>query len=234
DDDNKAMIAYYWSIQASQDEERIKKFETAMTIAGENAGTYWREKINIMVDEVKRSFGTLDRDVANREKELITRKQRLEEDLLYNKGQLGIEEQAELSRIKDEYDVQLENTRETMASRGLSSSSIKNQATERLTKRSDDMVGSSQRKYARELRSFTKTTERTKEDLERAVSELKERVKTSKTSTARKAEAYLGSSEAGKVGEFEGHLAGGISGQLIEDKSADILSRAQSLMLSNY
>ena len=57
--------------------------------------------------------------------------------------------------------------------------------------------------------------------MERAVSELKERVKTSKTSTARKAEAYLGSSEAGKVGEFEGHLAGGISvGYLLRDDLA--------------
>lgn len=234
DDDNKSMISYYWSIMESQDVEKEKKFEEAMNLAGEQAGPYWREKINIMTDEVKRYFGTLDTDLANREKELITRKQRLEDDLLYHSEQFSIEEQAEMSRIKDEYDVQIENTRESMASRGLSASSIKNQAEERLTKSKEDMVGSSQRKYARELRSLTIGTERTKEDLERSVAELREKTKTSKVSTARKAEAYLGSERAGEEDILKPHLAGGISGQLVEDKSTDILRRAQDLMSLSY
>lgn len=201
-----------------------------MKLAGEQADPYWKEKINIVKSEMTRSLTSLNEDYASTESDLMRRKNEIDADLIYNKDQLSTEQASELARQKDNIDLQLEDTRAQMASRGLTSSSISNRARERLQKENNIVTGSIQRKYADLNRTNELGSVRKVADITSQIDDLKRKFGESKTDVVRKAEGYLGS---GELAGIEG-LAGNTTGTLLEDKANDVLTRATSLMASDY
>jgi hypothetical protein len=230
DPDNQAMVAYYWNITNSQNEDKKKAFQDALNLATEQADPYWREKINLVKDEAERAFGTLTADEASEEEKLSRRSQAIAEDLKYNKEYLTAEEQAELSRQKDDYDKQLLTIRENMATRGLTSSTISTQAHEQLATASENVIGSVQRQYAKKQRDLGVGAERDVADITAQLVDLKRKLGEGKTDVARKAETYLGSGTAAGIQGASSYLLGNVSGIMKEDKGTDILQRANALL----
>ena len=217
-----------------------KAWMEALTIAGEQSDLYFGEQLNIFKDAFSDAMGTLTSDLEAREKDLTVRTQRLKDDLETQKGDLSIEQSAELARRIESYDITLENTRNIMASRGLSSSSIRSQAEERLATSQEDIIESTKRSYARSLRSAELTESRGLEDVGRAQKELTRNVKEGRTSAVKTAEQYWGTDKLKSLGTLGGlnlsdYAFGGVSqGTVGQSQVTDIAGKVNTLLMPTY
>jgi hypothetical protein len=229
DSDNQELIKYYWSILNSENSDKTAAFEEALTMAMDQADPYWKEKINIVKDELSRSVGKSGADLESSLATLQARKTALEEDLTSNTQYLTTEQQAELARQKDNLDTEITNINDRMATAGLSSSSIRTKAEEKLNKNYQDVIGSSTRAYEKKIRDTQNTATRELESIARQTADFQRQTSENKTSAVRTAESTLGSSELSGA-DYAPLLMGGVSGSLLTEKGSDILTRAEALM----
>jgi hypothetical protein len=227
DTDNKSLVDYFESILKSQDEQKKAAFQKALEIAGQQADPYWKQKINIFKDEFGRAIGIIDADLASHEKNLIAQKSEVERALTVGKEDLSIDEQAELAQEAKSLDGEILTTRDTMAARGLTSSTIRNQAEQKLNEASQYVVEGKKRTYDRNKRELEAKSAYNLAEIERQIADVRRAANEEKISTTRKAEGYLGSDALSGTQ----NLMGGINGSIIEDKSADVLARARALVV---
>ena len=232
DDNNKKIISYYWNTLQTENTNKVEAMKKALKQAGEQADPYFKEKINIIKDELARTTGTLEADLGSREKDLMARKTAIDEDLSYNKTYLTTEQQAELARAKDSYDEQILDVQGKMASAGLTSSSIRNRAENKLSKYYSNVVESSNRSYDKQQRDLGMTATRSLADIARQTADFQRQTSEGKTSSVRSAETKLGSKEFANT-EYAPLLMGKVSGSILEDKGSDIRKRATALMSTN-
>ena len=237
DPDMQAMAIYSWNITQTEQvasEAETKAYQDAFLEAIDEAtlqsNPYFAEQLRMIKDEFQRTIGTLSDDLASVERTIATHKAQIEEDLEYNKDQITVEQQAELSRREKEYKVQLDSTREQMAQKGLSFSSIRTQAEEKLGVAQKDIIESTERRYARQLRSLTIGSERGLEGLVTQLEESRRKTEEAKTSATRGAEKQIGS-ELLDLPETEQYELGGIYGAPWQKmKQEDIFTRAQNIL----
>lgn len=230
DSENRQLLEYYWGILSGGNEQKMQAFQQALGLAKKQADPYFAEKINVFSDEVKRSLGSLSADLGSREFELSRRKKEIVDNLNYNKQYLSAEQQAELARQADAYDAELEGLRENMASRGLSSSTIRTKAEDRLNRANEDFITSSERKYNYQLGGMSRDAMSNLADYEQQLADLRRKTLENKTDIVRKGESYLGTDLVNNIQGSDGLSLGGVSGTLLEDKTRDILTRTQGLL----
>jgi len=227
DTDNKSLVDYFESILKSQDEQKKADFQKALEIAGQQADPYWKQKINIFKDEFNRAIGRIDADLASHEQNLLAQKTEIERALSVGKEDLTIDEQAELAQEAKNLDADILTTRDNMAARGLTSSTIRTQAEQKLNEANQYVVEGKKRTYERNIRDLEAKSAYNINDILSQIDSVRRAANEEKISTTRKAEGYLGSDAlAGNA-----NLLGGINGSIIEDKSADILARAKALVI---
>ena len=214
--ETKSLFAQYMYLMENGTVEEQKAWTEALTIAGEKSDAYFGEQLNIFKDEFEDALGTSKANLEDKEKELAIRTRILEENLENQKEDLSVEQSAELARRKEDYKVTLKNTRNTLASRGLSSSSIRHQAEERLNTSQTDVIESTERRYARSLRNAELTKSRGMEAIgfERDIAERKREEE--KTAYAKGAEQLWGSEKVKEFGILGGfnlsdYMFGGVS-----------------------
>ncbi len=100
--------------------------------------------------------GTLDYNIN----QLDTRIKQLQEDLIRNKEYLTLEQQSALSDQLRNYKKQVDNMRETMAQRGLSESTIKEEAKKELEAEHQSVITGIQRKYEYQVQTEELTAQR--------------------------------------------------------------------------
>ena len=232
DENNKAIVSYYYNTLASQNTAKAQAFTTALDLASKQADPYWKEKLNIVKDELQRTTATTEADLASREKTLMDRQNAINEDLATNKEYLTAEQQAELARQSENYNNDLTTVREQMASSGLSSSSIRNRAENKLATRNADIIGSATRAYEKNIKSTENTATRELASIAQQTADYQRQASEAKTSAARTAEANVGSTALGET-SVAPLLLGGISGTMLDSKGTDILTRAKALMNEN-
>ena len=241
DPDMQAMAIYSWNItQAGQaaSEAETKAYQDAfleaIDLATEQANPYWAEQLRMIKDEFQRTIGTLSDDLASVEQTIATHQAQIQEDLEYNTDQLTVEQQAELARRGKEYKIQLDSTREQLAQRGLSSSSIRNEAEERLRETQSDIVESTERKYARQLRNLTTGAGRGLEGLVTQLEESRRKTGEAKTRATRGAEKQIGS-DLLDLPETEQYELGGIYGAPWQQaQQQDIFTRAKDILAMEF
>ena len=122
-----------------------------------------------------------------------------------------------------------------MADRGLSSSSIRTQAEERIEEANADIITSTQRKYAYQTGAAERTASSNVADIVSQIEEAKRTAQANAKTAVRAAEEKIGSGEVGNITGADQYKMGGVSiGTIGEQKAADILSRANAMMLQNY
>jgi hypothetical protein len=227
DADNKAMADYLDAALNNRDEKETAAIKEAMALAAQQADPYFKQKINIFMDEFNRAMGTIDADLASHEKNLLAQKTEIERALTVGKEDLSIDQQAELAQEAKNLDSDILTTRDNMAARGLTSSTIRTQAEQKLNEANQYVVEGKKRTYERNIRDLEAKSAYNVNDILSQIDDVRRAANEEKISTTRKAEGYLGSDAlAGNA-----NLLGGISGSIIEDKSDDILKRANALML---
>lgn len=230
DPDSQALIAYNWSLLATQNADKIKAFGDALVEAGKQADPYWSEKINIIKDELSRTLGTYDADLASRQAELTRRRDYIQQQLSSGSQFITAEQQAELARQSQQYDTEIHTIGDEMANRGLTSSSINERARSKAAEQNAGVVESINRTAERSLSQLQTGSSADLADIAAQLTDLQRQAIAQKTSLIRGTEAVIGSSALGNLGNDLG--LGGITGSLSEEKARDIFTRATALAAS--
>ncbi len=182
-EEHKVMIAQMWQSVADQGYD-IQTVLSAFEVAAQQSNVYMRQQIRTFENEAALSLGyiiedygvgkelTLRRmtesaeDLEAYERMMARRKSELEEDLEYHSGELDLDETRTLQTQLKNYELQLDQTRDTMASRGLFHSSIRGRAEDLLSEAHKDITEDIETKFARQRRELQIGVERQLADME--------------------------------------------------------------------
>lgn len=228
--DMKDYLVQYYNILSINDKEQQQKLKDALDEATAQADPYWAEVMRIAKTELSRSLGENQDDFDAQESSLLESIQNINSDLSTRKGDISIDEQAELARRKRAYEQDLETLRENAAQTGLTFSSKRNMAEERLATENQDLVESTKTKYMREVRDLETAASRGVDSAKEKLAEYERVLGREQTTLIRNAEAKLGTENLPDTSSYsEGKPIGGVSGSIQEDKIKDIYTRAEAL-----
>lgn len=230
--EQKEFINTYTNVLSQDNDDLKKKMSDAIEQAKAQADPYWAEQLTIAQDNLKINLGEIEDNLESKQSLLEKRIDRINKDLKESRDRIDIDKQAELARLKRKYEVQLENVEENMRSRGLTFSSKRRTAENRLEEERTDIVESTQRQYQRKGSDIEKQSERNIEDLRGNISDLATQVQQRGAALVRQTEAKVGTKNlpdlSGTVAE--GAQMGNVSGEIQSNKQSDILSRAGAMI----
>ena len=229
--EEQEYMTNYYNVLAIQDEESQNILAKALQDAKDMADPYFAEQIRMAQDELSRAMGQQTDDFASNKRDLELRIEQIDEDLTTGKERLGVDEQAELSRQKRKYEVNLEGLIENAASRGLTFSSKRALAESRLSTEQSDIVESTKRGFQRQISDLQQAASRGEVGAQNLLEDYERTYGESVTSLIRTAEQTLGTENLpSDLPELPGiSPLGGVVGGLEEDKQSDIIQRAKAL-----
>ncbi len=209
--DMQDFLKTYYSTISTGSKENQERLLKALDIAQGQSNAYIGEIIRTTKSELERQIGIKTDDANSQIQELVTGINRIKQDLATGEGDLTVEEQAELKRLQRNYEMKLESLRENVAAAGLTFSSRRALAENRLSEEQTDYVESTERKYARELRDLRLRAARGEEDAQRELSEIERGRDIDITTLSRTAEQKVGtenlpSSAQGTIGGIAGEV----------------------------
>lgn len=226
-DDLKKMAGYQYTIQKTNDVEAQKNLEVSLAKAKEQAEPYWKGVLRVAHDTISNSLADITGDYEYKKKKAEANIKEINDTLANDKDFLTLEQQAELAREESKYQQDLDQIKETMASRGLSFSTIKEEAEAQRDEEQQDIVESTKRLYGYKLRNTDITAQNKLATQNTDLAEA-ERQKASKIkSLGTEAESKLGTENLPTI---QGYTPmGNVTGDLYEQKVKDIYERAKTL-----
>jgi hypothetical protein len=222
-DQNKKIIDMIqgWHDAIVAGDEALKQdAEAALESAITLADPYFKQKLLIAQEEIKQSVGATTGDFESNKKTLDEKIKNINEDLIYNKDQLTIEEQADLSTQKRNYENQLFQLQQGMAEAGLAFSSPRAKAESLLSAENQGVVTSTQRKFARMQREQDVGATRGLLTNQQALADLSRRKEEILKKTSLIGEESVGSKNLPNIPGVS--PMGGIVGDIAYDKGAAI------------
>ena len=159
-DDDRAAVKELFNIVSSNDQDLANRFVEAFNTAAKISDPYFKQQARIFVDDIQRGFVSLEEDAAIREKQLRNRLTDLREDVAASRDFLTLEQQKELKDLERTSQIQLENTREDLASRGFTFSSRAAEAEKLLEETTGEMRESVNRKFGGQLAELQRQEQR--------------------------------------------------------------------------
>jgi len=226
-DDMQEAIAYNNYIQSQGAEEDIQSWNDALAEARESADPYFNNLLMVAIDEVNRASTKLTGDYASRAQQLQDNLANIQEDLTTNRAYLSLSEQAELTKLSQQYQVELENTQQTMAAKGLTFSTNRSTTEGRLEQSQQGLVESTTRQYGYQMQRLEQEAARGNTAAQTQLDDLKRQLGYDITSIGRGFEQQWGSSS---LPQLEGYSPlGGIVGTMAEERTKDIASRREAI-----
>jgi hypothetical protein len=226
-EDLQKLLIFNEKIQNEDNEDKARKLEKALDMATKQADPYWKSFLRVAQDEVVRSFDELKGDFESGKQRLERRMNEINEDLAYNKDQLGLELQADLARQARIYKDSLETNAQNMADAGLTFSTKRQAAEQKINQANTDIVESTTRTYNRQKRQLETEALRGNADAKLSLDELTRKFNAGVTDIGRRAEASLGTSNLPSLPGYQ--ALGDITGDLYEKKVADIEQRKRTI-----
>ncbi len=226
-EDQQEFISYNYNIAKSDSKENIKLYEEALKEATEQADPYWKSYLLVAQDEVQRSVEeatkTTEYEVEKNQRLIDS----LKENLSSNKDYLSLEQQSDLATLAQNYEVNQENLVQGAADTGLTFSTKRKIAEQRLAQTNTGLVESTTRKYNKQIRDLETEAASGSTEAQKEIEELQRKLSSNITSIGREAEAKLGSEN---IPTISGYTAlGDVSGDYYEEKTKDIAERQQAL-----
>lgn len=225
--EDKSYLAEYYKLLKENDAEKQKIMTDALNQAKEQADPYFREKITMIQDELDRSVGSQKADFASTKKTLEDRISQIQEDLSTNVGRLTLDQQVELRQQEQNYQDELDTLREQASQAGLTFSSRRALAEDRLNTSNTDYVESTKRSYQRQIEDLQKAAARGDTEAKQQLADYERKYGENVTTLVRSAESQLGSSNVNST--YDPYKLGSVTGSIAEEKTADILERANAL-----
>jgi hypothetical protein len=199
---------------SSTAEDAKKYLEQAKTMAD----PYYKSLVNVALDELERSVTSTSQDLTYKKAQIDEKIRQLNEDLTYNKSTLTLDEQAEMATQLAEYESSKENLDLQMQEAGLTFSSPRLKAEEKLKSARDLTAQSTARKYGTARREAELEVSRNAAQLERERQLAERTAQEATTAAARATEAKVGTSAVPTtVAGQQVSTLGGIETGAIED-----------------
>lgn len=230
--DMQDYIVAYNEILTTSDKESQEVLVKALDEAGLQADPYFKEIITVAKDELTRNLGGQQADFDTQEKTLTTNIERIKEDLATKRNDLTIDQQADLSKQLRSYEQDLSSLRENAAAGGLTFSSKRAAAEKFLNEENNSIIESTKTKYMREIRDLETAAARGEKDALSQIDDYKRQLGENMTQSLRTVESKLGTANLPDYSQYaeRAKALGGVTGTLEEDKTKDILNRANALM----
>ena len=229
-DDEKEYILEYVGVLEEQDEQNQQILADALTEAEASANPYFAEKIRMAKEELTRALGKQSDDFASQKTTLESKIEQINEDLAVSKDRLTIDEQSELAKQKKNYEYQLEGLVENASKAGLTFSSKRALAENRLSEEQSDLTESTQRIFQRQIEDLQKAAGRGDTEARNLLTDYERMYGENVTTLIRGTEQQVGTENLPALPALPGvSPLGGVTGNLAEQKQADILQRAEAL-----
>jgi len=203
DDEKKAIEAVYRAV-ANGDQEEAQRLAAKLELAKAYADPMLERQIALITDDLNRTIEGMDYDLEYQETTLQNRLNDLRDDVQYKKDYLSLELQQELKDLEIYFGNKIQETRDTMAARGMTVSRRNEKKQELLNEQRGDMVETANRRFGAEMRNLDTTLERSERDTSREAERLRELTERGKLDVARQAEANLGTERAQDLGALGG------------------------------
>jgi len=228
--DQQRYVVNFYNVLTIDDEERQKRYVEALEEAKASADPYFAEMVRIAQSELLTALGEQKGDFASQDRDLKLKIEQINEDLATGKGRLSVDQQAELSRRKRQYEVGLENLQEEARTRGLTFSSKRSLAESRLAQEQSDIVESTKRTFQRKIEDLQMASARGETEATNLLKDYERVYGENITKLTRGTEKVLGTEGLPDLSEFPGvKPLTGVSGSLKEEKAKDILTRAEEI-----
>ena len=228
--DEQKYIVNYYNVLRLNDQENQDRLKKALNDAKAQADPYFAEQIRIAQSELLTALGEQKGDFASKQRDLQLRIDQIKEDLATGKERLSVDQQAELARQQRKYEVQLENLVESAAATGLTFSSKRAVAESRLATEQTDVVESTKREFQRRIEDLQIRASRGETEAQNLLKDYERVYGENVTKLVRTAEKELGTANLPTLPELPGvSPLGGVTGRFEEEKTKDILTRAEAL-----
>ena len=191
-DDQKMAASYQEKIQREDNIQKQAWKEEALNEAIEQSEQDMRNELRIAQDEVKRGFAEAKGDYKTSAEILNRRVDNIRQDLEENKEFLSIEQQAELSKIAQGYEIQRDNLVEAHALSGMTFSTKRQLAEKRMTEEEKGIVESTKRQYNKKIADLQKDAERGDEEAQKQLEDLQRQLNEDLTRMGREFEEEYG------------------------------------------
>lgn len=226
--DQQALIKLYYAGSQAGTVEQKAKIDLALNEAIKIADPYIKEQINIVKDELTRNVAGIQGDFQSKSTQLQDRVKSIQEDLAYNKENLTLDQQTELSQQLRKYKGDLFNLQQSAAEAGLAFSSPRTTAEANLSAQNQDIVQSTQQRYGRALREQEVQAQRNLQALQQSAADLERGKTESLTGLQRGAEKTLGTTNTPTV---EGVTPlGGVSGTIPQQQGQYVTGLTGTLL----
>lgn len=198
-DDQKKLIGLAYQASTATSAEARAKLNAALAEAIKVVDPVMKEQIRLVQDELNRNVTSTNTDTQSNIDQLNERIKQIKEDLTYNRENLSIDQQQELSQALAQHEQKLYDTQQSMAESGLAFSSPRARAEDLLNTEYQDMTESTQRKYNRANRTNEVTSARDIAQLTKNAADLQRSGSEKVTTLSRAAEEKVGSSNLPSV-----------------------------------
>lgn len=210
-------------------EQDARMFANAISQAKSVADPYFKAQISLTQAEIVGKVAELNLDFDTK-KEIIERTQKeLSEDVASQKEFLSLEQQADIARANKDLDQDLLSLRDQAAAKGITFSTISEQAQARAVTKTGDVVESVKRQSNFRVKELETKAARGDISAQKQLEAMRSGKSLTSQTIGRRAEEILGSS--GIPGGIEDYVPiGGIKGQIQEEKQRAVLSDTESFI----
>lgn len=229
--DQQELVRQVFQTIAENDVDNAERLAVAFETAESVSDPFFKQQIRIARDAIERGFVSIDQEDQFREQQLRTNLADLKQDLETRREYLGLEEQAALRGIEREYTQNLKLTRQNLAARGFSSSSMREEAETLLDETTGDLRESTQRRFGAQISEVATQLNRGERDFQTELSRLQELSKEKRLELFRGAEETLGTAGLSGLQGAEGlGPLGDLVGDIPQKQAQDIISGATQLI----
>jgi hypothetical protein len=221
-DEQKAIRAVYDAV-ANNNEQEAQRLVANLKLGSAYADPILRQRVALITDELTRGFADVDNDLEYNETTLKNRLADLQQSITSNKGNLTLDEMAELRQMERAFQDQLTGVQDQLAASGFTNSSRRIKKERVMQETQGDLVESTKRSFAARQNQLDQQLTQGQRDTTLEVERLKELTARGKLDAARSAEAQLGSDRVGKLPELSGiKPLGGIGGEVDQQYYNDV------------
>jgi hypothetical protein len=225
--DMQQAAVYNYQIQTANDQAKAQAWADALEQATAQADPYWKNIIRIAQDEALNSIDQANGDFNSQIQRNQERVNQINEDLSSNKGYLTLEQQNDLANLSKSYKTNLGTLIDSASNQGLTFSTKRAIAQQRLNEQNTGLVESTNRQYNKQIADLQTEAQRGNLDAQNQIADLQRRMQANTQNVGRGLETNVGTENLPALPRYT--PLGGVPGKLYEEKTQDIEARKQTI-----
>lgn len=230
-EDEQEAVRSIFDAVSNFDQEKASQLMSALESAKQLSDPFFKAKIRLAQDELKRGLSQMRSDKEFRAEQLANTLQDIREDVETGRELLTLEEESQLRELERNFEQELNQTRNDLAARGFTRSTRRAERERLLNEAQGDAVQSTRRQFASQRDELSRRLERSERDTELEMERIQEVANEQARNMLRSAEGTLGTENLPDLDRsIEAEALGGIPGDIQTQQTRDALRFAQQFV----